>query len=427
MLPHPASIDSFIPAIKMDHVFKGLNLMLNEIFSCEVCGEKKLYPVLDLGLHPMCDDLVPIGESRICKTFPIEILFCTTCITAHQRFQIPKRDLFPISYHYRSRHTTDVLNGMRSLVESCEKYRLAKKKVLDIGCNDGSLLTFFAEKKAETYGVEPTGAYEDAIKAGHRVTHDFFCPRVAKDIAEQHGQFDIIVFTNVFAHIENLSELINSLKIVMHKESVVIIENHYLGAILEKFQFDTFYHEHPRTYSYTSFTYIAKLMDRKIGNVEFPSRYNGNIRLEFVPDEKKSKQTAWDKIHEYEKSFESRIVTMQQNLNSWCQTTNAYLTSQFEAYGKLTAKAFPGRAAILIKLLQLDEHQIEAVYEKPGSCKINHYVPGTRIPILSDAFFNLRKDSSPLINFAWHISREIHHYMRQLGYTGPIVDIISDT
>ncbi|WP_291577678.1 hypothetical protein [Bradyrhizobium sp.] len=62
----------------------------------------------------MCDDLVPVGDARICREYPIEILFCEVCRTAHQRFQIPKQELFPSSYHYRSRQTADVLNGMKA-------------------------------------------------------------------------------------------------------------------------------------------------------------------------------------------------------------------------------------------------------------------------------------------------------------------------
>ena len=93
----------------------------NEIDHCEVCGSRTLVPVLDLGAHPMCDDLVAIGSSRICAEYPIEILYCEACRTAHQRFQVPKRELFPETYHYRSRLTADVLSGMKSLVDSCEQ------------------------------------------------------------------------------------------------------------------------------------------------------------------------------------------------------------------------------------------------------------------------------------------------------------------
>ena len=141
----------------------------NQINICEVCANSNLESVLDLGFHPMCDDLIKIGDGRTCKEYPIEILFCKNCCTAHQRFQVPKEDLFPASYHYRSRFTADVINGMRELVNSCaEKFGdLQGKKVLDIGCNDGSLLDFFRQKGAFTFGVEPTGAYLDAKEKGH--------------------------------------------------------------------------------------------------------------------------------------------------------------------------------------------------------------------------------------------------------------------
>ena len=82
-----------------------------EIDGCEVCGSSTLIPVLDLGVHPMCDDLIPVGSTRICHEYPIEILHCERCSTAHQRFQIPKEELFPQTYHYRSRFTADVLSG----------------------------------------------------------------------------------------------------------------------------------------------------------------------------------------------------------------------------------------------------------------------------------------------------------------------------
>ena len=74
---------------------------LKSILNCEVCGNTSLKPVLNLGKHPMCDDLVPVGDPRVCKEYPIEILYCNVCRTGHQKFQVPKEELFPKSYHYR--------------------------------------------------------------------------------------------------------------------------------------------------------------------------------------------------------------------------------------------------------------------------------------------------------------------------------------
>ena len=69
-------------------------------------------------------------------------------------------------------------------------------------------------------------------------------------------------------------------------------------------------------------------------------------------------------------------------------------------------------------------NQISAVYEKPGSGKIGHYVPGTLIPIKSDDDF-LEKDGT-VLNLAWHISTEISSYLKSRGFSGKIIDIITE-
>ena len=401
-----------------------------EISDCEVCGNKALEKVLDLGNHPMCDDLVPVGDVRVCKEYPIEILYCDLCRTAHQRFQIPKYALFPKSYHYRARFTADVLNGMSELVEATEQHlgALTDKLVLDIGCNDGSLLDFFKTKGAKTIGVEPTNASQDASLKGHDVINDFFSIEVAEEIKNKFGCPDIVTFTNVFAHIENLPEVIDALKHLMSPSTVIIIENHYLGAVLDLNQFDTFYHEHPRTYSLTSFKYIAKSLGVELKGVDFPSRYGGNIRI-FMGGNISSDALIGQNIKvilEKEIDFHEKIKNLNGFIATWKSETKKKINKLAMEYGKLSAKAFPGRAAILVKLLDLDNNLIEAVYEKPGSMKIGHYVPGTRIPIKSDEklFFKMG-NIKVILNLAWHINDEIEKYLIESKFSGEIVNILN--
>ena len=93
-------------------------------------------------------------------------------------------------------------------------------------------------------------------------------------------------------------------------------------------------------------------------------------------------------------------------------------------------RVLPGR--ILFELLEndrviggLNEESISVVYEKPGSLKIGHYLPGTRIPICSDEdLFELPDQTQPILNLAWHIPNEIREYLAEHGYTGPIIDIL---
>ena len=401
----------------------------NEITSCEVCGNNKLVSVLDLGSHPMCDDLVSIGDNRVCAEYHIEILFCKSCNTAHQRFQVPKEELFPNTYHYRSRFTADVLNGMKDLADSCfQRFgSLAEKKVLDIGCNDGSLLDCFRERGALTIGVEPTGAYIDAEKKGHITYNDFLSEKLSASIVEAHGKPDFITFTNVFAHIEDLQEVLRSLKKLMSENTVIVIENHYLGSVLDGNQFDTFYHEHPRTYSYSSFVQMASTLGTKLAGVEFPSRYGGNIRVFLENSLHTDYKSTVDlkALALRESNFFDDFSSLRKNIESWLGVKQKFLQAQFKKFGKLRAKAFPGRAAILVKLLELDQNLISAVYEKPGSLKVGHYLPGTRIPICSDnELFSMSDKTLPLLNLAWHIPDEIRRYLAENIYTGQIIDIL---
>jgi hypothetical protein len=401
---------------------------LKEITGCEVCSASSLVPVLNLGLHPMCDDLVQIGAARVCHEYPIEILYCDVCKTAHQRFQISKEDLFPQTYHYRSRNTEDVLRGMQDLVMTCVQNLgdLADKKVLDIGCNDGSLLEFFREHGASTFGIEPTGAYADAQAAGHGVMHDFLTEISAQAFVDQHGHPDLVTFTNVFAHIEDLAQILRAIRILRNDRTCVVIENHYLGAVLKRKQFDTFYHEHPRTYSYGSFMKIAETMGMQIDLVQFPSRYGGNIRVVLKPQgagpvaHKKAEEIAL-----IEDDFLNEFHQLAIDIKHWQKTKKAEIVQAVTLYGPLVAKAFPGRAAIPLKMLNLDETMICAAYEKPQSGKIGHWIPGTRIPIVSDeALLVDHPAGSPILNLAWHIQSEIKAYMDKQGYQGKFINII---
>jgi len=400
-----------------------------QVFVCEVCGSKNLHKVIDLGDHPMCDDLVPIGQNKKNIVYPISIVFCTQCNTAHQQYQIPKKTLFPTTYHYRSRLTADVLSGMNELVESVESKvgMLSGLTVLDIGCNDGSLLDKFAEKGANTIGVEPTGAHSDALGRQHYILNEFFGQATASKIKDLYPRVDIITFTNVFAHIENLPGLLTALSSLMHEHTVLVIENHYLGAVLKRNQFDTFYHEHPRTYSVKSFVHIAQSLGKNLAFIEFPKRYGGNVRV-FIGNTQFSTQRSLETIQnaiKLESSFLNDFDIMKGFVDEWKVAKAKEIRSLVAQFGPLAAKAFPGRAAILLTLLGLSKNEIKCVYEKPGSPKIGHYVPATKIPILSDEdLFSRLDETNIIINLAWHIPTEIKDYLYANGYHGQIVEIV---
>jgi SAM-dependent methyltransferase len=397
------------------------------IKKCQICNSK-LFSFLNLGKQPLCDDLSIKPENSI--FYKLEINFCKKCLTAYQKYNVEKKTLFPKQYHYRSANTNDVLLGMKDLVNKVAetKGNLKNKIVLDVGCNDGSLLDFFKKKGCKTYGVEPTNAFKDAKGKGHKIYNQYFDIKSSLYLKKKLKDIDIITFTNVFAHIENFKDLLQSLKILITKNTLLVIENHYLGEVIKKNQFDTFYHEHPRTYSLNSFNKISDLLNIKILNYEFVKRYNGNLRVFLGTPIKKINIKKIKKDINKEKKMIKGINNFQKNVDSWKMQKKTYLTKLTKKIGPLPAKAFPGRASILIHLLKLNNKIISGIYEKDFSLKVNKYAPGTNIKILKEKYFTKKdRDKGIIINMAWHISSEIRYYLKnKLKYKGKIIDIISN-
>jgi len=394
---------------------------------CHICKSDYLKNVLNLGNHPLCDDLSNLEyESLNAREYPINILYCNNCFTAFQEHNVFKEILFPPDYHYRARFTKDVLDGMNDLVSKTNKLlTITNKTVLDVGCNDGSLLDIFSKYGYKTIGVEPTKAIEDAKSNKHNLLNRYFDRECTDLILRLYGQPDVICFTNVFAHIENITELLANLKLLFKENTILIIENHYLGAILKNFQFDTFYHEHPRTYSLNSFLQISEILGLKLFKFEFPNRYGGNIRV-FM-----GKDNTIEYDHENlklilndEKNFNFLFKKMNEKLINWRKFTHQKIENLITLNGgPLIAKAFPARAAIIIKILNLNEKHIKYICEKPGSLKIGNYVPGTKIEIKSDDILSNEKPIF-IINFAWHIAKEIREYLSEIIPNTIVIDII---
>jgi hypothetical protein len=375
--------------------------------------------VLDLGSHPLCDDLVPIGSEVQTEEFHQLIGLCEVCLTAHQKILVVKEKLFKSDYHYRAALTVDVIQGMNNLAEQIIKDLNSKSKtitVLDIGCNDGSLLGIFKNKyECITIGVDPT---EAILESGNKIDYKFneyFSKSTTKKIKKLALTVDVITFTNVFAHIENLPELIENLKLLITDSTKLVIENHYLGSILSKNQFDTFYHEHPRTYSLKSFEFMAQTIGLIITDVKFPSRYGGNIR---VTMEKNGNKADLKSFNQLELEFISMFELLQGKYNNWRNESQVILSSLLED-GPVYGKALPGRAVMLINSLKIDSRMMPAIFEKPNSPKINNFVPGSKIKILSDNEL-LKVNPKKMIVWSWHIIDEIVEYLDKLGYQGEI-------
>ena len=125
-----------------------------------------------------------------------------------------------------------------------------------------------------------------------------------------------------------------------------------------------------------------------------------------------------------ENDFKGQFSKMAVDIEQWKLDMKSKIEDLVKKNGPLRAKAFPGRAAILIKLLNLNESHLSVVYEIKGSIKVGHYVPGTRITIEPESnLYSLEDQSQPILNLAWHLPQEVRENLKNNGYQGEVIDL----
>ena len=391
---------------------------------CEVCGDPHLVPSLNLGSYPLCDELQPSALSAEVPCYPQLIGLCSRCLTAHQMLQVPKERLFPAAYHYRSSLTKDVVDGCQQLAEQAvsrsSQDGAERRTVVDIGCNDGTLLSFFKARGFVTVGVDPTNAIDEASSAIDIAFKEYFSLSTARSIVESVGYPDVVTMTNVFAHIEGLPSLLDALRLLIGPRTLLVIENHYLGDIIARSQFDTFYHEHPRTYSLLSFKHVAKNLDCVIVEYQRTPRYGGNVRV--LLRSKESGSVGVELPDESE--FREQFPDLQGRFERWRSLTRPKVLGLAQD-GGVVGKALPGRAVMLMNALDLTQEVMPRVYERPSSPKVGHFVPNTGIEVVSDEQL-ADETAANLIIWAWHIAGEVAPYVREMGFRGKMWTVMPE-
>ncbi len=389
---------------------------------CQICNSKNLDPILDLGFQPLADDLKNFDSNSLETVFyPLKINLCQKCILLQTSYIVDDKKLYPSDYHYTPGISKQVLDNFNSFVK--KTINLYKPRnddlILDIGCNDGSLLSAFKKQGYKNlYGIEPTDTVKIAEKNKIKTIQAFFNKNSAEILKKKAGYPKIITTTNVFAHSGKLGDYIEGLLKIMNKETVFIVENHYLSSILSKNQFDSFYHEHLRTYSLTSLKKLLSIYGIKLIDAYVTSRYGGNIQAHFSIDKNIQASKNVNRILKQEKEKNlNKLKTylnfkrvIDKNKNELFDFLNANRTKN------IVGKSFPARASILIHFYDFLKDFIKIVGEQPTSKKINHFISGTNIKILdSEIFFEDKPDI--MIIFAWHMFENIHKKWFDLGFS----------
>jgi len=227
---------------------------------CQVCDNPDLQPSLFLGYLPPVNQMRTLGERpHEQPAYPAQWLYCPKCQLVQLGLIVDPHVLFPPDYPYTS-GTTRILR--ENFSELYREYRTMltltpDSLVIDIGSNDGTLLSNFKDGGHRVLGIEPSQVGNLANERDIPTIISFFHRDVATRVGAEHGPATLVTATNVFAHIENIHDIVDSILLLLDDDGIFVSESHYLLSLIETLQYDTIYHEHLRYYSLHSLTYLS--------------------------------------------------------------------------------------------------------------------------------------------------------------------------
>ena len=400
------------------------NISSKPVLKCQISNSRKLRSIIFLGYLPPVNTLRKLKEVSVEeKSFPAELLYCPKSKLVQLGLIVDKKILFPFEYPYTSSITKILRENFKNLYkEVTKKFVLLKEDlVIDIGSNDGNLLTNFRGKH-RVLGITPEKIGKLAIKKGIPTIIDYYDKKVVKTVLKKFGKAKIITATNVFAHIDNINDVIKLILKSLKNDGIFISESHYLLPLIRSVQYDTIYHEHLRYYSLESLNFLFKKHGLEIIHVKEVPTHGGSIRVyvarkgKFKASSSVRKQFLLEKKYLNWKQFiHFRKKTVDSKLKLY-KILNSIKSKNKTIYGI----GAPSRASTLINYVGLDQNIIDCVLEIKGSYKINHYIPGTKIPILDEKkLFQDRPDY--VILFSWHIAKELKNNLKKKGYKGKFI------
>lgn len=391
---------------------------------CQITGSENLNLVIDLGHQPLCDGLLSredLGKEE--KTYPLRLMHCPDSGLAQLDYVVDGTEVYPPTYPYRSGISKPLAEYQRAFADRVVE-RFGKGLAVDLGSNDGTLLTGFVRNECRVLGVEPTNVAKIAEEENDIPTRqEFFTEKIAREIVADLGRAKIVTMTNVFAHMAGLGEVMRGLVHLVGRSGVFISESHYLLDVLEKNQFDTVYHEHIRTYSLKALVKLFPQYGMEVFDVERASRYGGNIR---IYASHKGAFPVSDRVGELLSHEEDVGLHLPGVWEAFRRRVlrNRDLTMEFlyqmHRGGKLVVGcSAPGRASTLINFYGISPDLVEYLGELHDSLKLGKFLPGRHLPIISNrAIVEDRPDA--VILFSWHYADVISKRLRSEGVTCPL-------
>ncbi|EMN25960.1 methionine biosynthesis protein MetW-like protein [Leptospira kirschneri serovar Sokoine str. RM1] len=367
---------------------------------CRLCKSTELIKILPLTPTALCDAYLKNKKDQ--EIYPLDLFQCKNCGFVQIECVVDPEIIYR-DYIYVTTSSSGLSSHFENYAKDVfENLNLKPNNlVMDIGSNDGTLLSYFKKKNVKVLGVEPSiKTAEEATQRGIETLPEFFNVDLAKKIKGKFGSVDLITINNLFANIDDLHSFVEGLEFLLSPQGVVVIESSYLGDMVDNMVFDFIYHEHLSYFSILPLIKFFDSFDMRLIHLQHVETKGGSFRYywarknslhvvssdveKFVGIEKEKNMT-----ESYFKNYESRIIEV--------KTT---LTKELEKFKekKIVGYGASATSTTLIYHFGLEKFLDYLVDDNPG--KIDTYSPGLHIPVKDPSILDF-EDNVVLVVLAW--------------------------
>ncbi|HAT15039.1 MAG TPA: class I SAM-dependent methyltransferase [Microcoleaceae bacterium UBA11344] len=407
--------------------------------TCRVCGSSALTNVINLGEQHLQGSFIKPGkEEPPLRKIPLSLVRCDplkdekACGLLQMEHTVPPEVLYS-AYWYRSGTNQTMRSHLQAIAEEASSL-IGKDKalVLDIGCNDGTLLKCYPEEFIK-FGVDPSDLAQE-ITGDITVIQDIF-PSEELITLLKGEKFDIITSIAMFYDLENPVRFCQEIKKLLAVDGVWILEMSYMPSMLRMNSYDTICHEHLEYYSLAVLEYILKQAELKIVDAVINNINGGSIRcyathidnfafknkealqrINLLRQEEFDMELDTDKPY---KNFQDRINVHKEELNSLLKKLKKE-GKTIHLYGAST------KGNTILQWCGIDHRIIDVAAERNPD-KYGAYTLGTDIPIVSEEESRAMHPDYYLV-LPWHfkeefIKREQESLNKGIGMIFPLPNI----
>jgi hypothetical protein len=381
---------------------------------CRHCSTELEHVFLDLGYAPPSNAYLSKEALRVPETtFPLKLYVCDQCWLVQTEDYAKADELFSGDYAYFSSTSQSWLQHAADYTESITK-RLGLSKdsfVIEVASNDGYLLKNFVDTGIPCLGVEPTDSTAAAAeKIGVPVLREFFGVSTATALAESGKCADLICGNNVYAHVPDINDFTQGLRVSLKEGGTINLEFPHLMRLIEQNQFDTVYHEH---FSYLSLTSVVRIFAHaglRVFDIEELPTHGGSLRIYGCHNnDQRTTNPIVLAMLEREQLFGLQNLSVYQGFQQKADKVKndflAFLIEQKRAGKSVAAYGAAAKGNTLMNYAGIKHDLIDFVCDAAPS-KQGKFMPGSHIPILPPAELAKRKPDWVII-LPWNIAGEV--------------------